>query len=97
MFAASVNGPLSITNAANTTLTVASLTDDLGTVNGITTTSSNNISLSNSGSGNIVVGANVTSGSGVISVTAGTNVTITAGNISTTGNVNLTGSCRHGQ
>ena len=43
--AASVNGLLSVTNAANDTLTVASLTDDLGTVNGITTTGSNAITL----------------------------------------------------
>ncbi len=89
--AASVNGSLSITNAANSSLTVASLTDDLGTVNGLTTTSSNPITLANSGTGNINVNANISSSSGVISVTAGANVTLNAGNISTTGVVNLTG------
>ncbi len=34
--AANVNGLISITNAADSTLTVTSLTDNLGTVNGIT-------------------------------------------------------------
>ncbi len=78
------------TNAADSTLTVTSLTDDLGTVNGITTTGSSAVTLVNSGTGNILVNSNITSGSGVISLTAGANVTLNAGNISTTGNVNLT-------
>ncbi len=89
--AASVNGPISITNAADSTLTVTSLTDDLGTVNGITTTGSSAVALVNAGTGNILVNSTITSGSGVVSLTAGANVTLNAGSISTTGNVNLTG------
>ncbi len=90
--AASVNGPIAITDASGSTLTVASLTDDLGTVNGITTTGASNITLANAGAGNINVNSNVSTGSGVISLTAGTNVAINNGSISTTGNVTLTGS-----
>jgi hypothetical protein len=62
--AANTSGPISITNAANDSLTIIAtgLTDDLGSVTGMTTSGSNGITLSESaGTGNINVNANISS------------------------------------
>lgn len=86
------SGSLSVTNAANNSLTVTTLSDDLGTVAGIAAADTTTVSLANSGTGNINLNANTISGSGNISVTAGQNVNLNAGNITTAGNVTLAAS-----
>src|SRR5579883_2449505 len=80
------NSALSITNASNKPLTISSLTDDLGTVSGITTPA--NVTLTTSGtSGSLTLnqGINTSSGSGTISlnsvasITQAANTTVNAG------------------
>jgi hypothetical protein len=77
-----------LTTAVNNNLSVESLTDDLGTVNGITV--SGNVQLTTSGTSNVTLNSNVAStGSGSIGIASGNQITLNSGGISTVGNVVL--------
>jgi filamentous hemagglutinin family protein len=67
-------GTLAITNAAGNNLTITSLTDDLGTVNGITAPSAVTLLVSAGAGGVLNLNSNITtsSGNGAISLTSGT-------------------------
>jgi filamentous hemagglutinin family protein len=66
--AALISGSLSITNAANNLLTVTALTDDFGTVNGIT--APNGVTLTSSGTGGLLrINQNIHTTNSTISLT----------------------------
>ena len=86
--AANIAGAISISNAATYPLTVTSLTDDLGSVSGIT--APGGVTLTSSGSGgSITVNQNITTTNNAMSLT-GTGITLAASTTLNAGTNNIT-------
>jgi len=76
--AANVSGNLSLTNASTNPLTVTSVTDDIGTVTGVT--APHGVTISTSGTGGLLtISGNITSTNSAISL-AGSGITLSSNN-----------------
>ncbi len=86
--AASIAGALAITNAATHPLTITSITDDVGAVNGIVAPGGVNLQASGSG-GSLTINQNIIATNNIVSL-SGTGITLAANTTVKSGTANLT-------